>query len=139
MRRHLQVLCEHYGIELGDRLSDLRGHRLPMRRPGNGAARAAARSSSATPPVPLDPVSGDGIHEALVTRAARRRAHARAPRRRDRETLEPYECAVRRGARSTSPRPAGRAKVALDRYPRAVFAVMRLPVTLGRAREAPAR
>jgi hypothetical protein len=44
------------------------------------------------------------------------------------ETLEPYEWAVRRELDPLAS--AGwSAKVALDRYPRAVFALLRLPVT----------
>src|SRR5207244_10198032 len=41
LRRHLRLLCEHYGIELRQ-LSDLRGHRLPMRRPATVLARGRA-------------------------------------------------------------------------------------------------
>jgi hypothetical protein len=43
-------------------------------------------------------------------------------------TLEPYDAAVRRELDPLASAGWG-AKVALDRYPRAVFAVMRLPVT----------
>ena len=46
LREHLRVLCEHYGIE-PDELSNLRGHRLPMRRSADDVrARARARSSA---------------------------------------------------------------------------------------------
>src|SRR5207249_656996 len=65
LRRHLRVLCEQHGIELR-RLTDVRGHRLPMRRPGTVLARGRALVAGDAAGV-LDPVSGDGIYEALVT------------------------------------------------------------------------
>jgi flavin-dependent dehydrogenase len=127
LRHHLRVLCEHYGIESG-RLSDLRGHRLPMRRPGtvlaHGRALVIGDAAGA-----VDPVSGDGIYEALVT-ARLAAEHTLALLNRTAETLDPYELAVRRELDPLAS--AGwSAKVALDRYPRAVFAVLRVPVTWG--------
>lgn len=71
LRRHLRVLCEHYGIELRE-LSDLPGHRLPMRTPATILARGRALLIGDAAGA-LDPVSGDGICEALV--AARLAAH----------------------------------------------------------------
>src|SRR5439155_18804803 len=41
LRRHLRVLCEQHGIELR-RLTDVRGHRLPMRRSGTVLTRCRA-------------------------------------------------------------------------------------------------
>jgi len=125
LRRHLRVLCEHYGIELR-RLSDLRGHRLPMRRPGTVLARGRALVIGDAAGA-IDPVSGDGIYEALVT-ARLAAEHMLALLDGTAETLEPYESAVRRELDPLAS--AGwSAKVALDRYPRAVFAVLRVPVT----------
>jgi geranylgeranyl reductase family protein len=125
LRRHLRVLCEHYGIELR-RLSDLRGHRLPMRRPGTVLARGRALLIGDAAGA-IDPVSGDGIYEALVT-ARLAAEHTLALLDGAAETLEPYAWAVRRKLDPLAS--AGwSAKVALDRYPRAVFAVLRLPVT----------
>ncbi len=94
LRRHLRVLCEHYGIELRQ-LSDLRGHH--------------------------------GIYEALVT-ARLAAEHTLDLLRGGATSLEPYDAAVRRELDPLASAGWG-AKVALDRYPRAVFAVMRLPVT----------
>src|SRR5437879_4150012 len=59
LRQHLRVLCEHYGIQLGE-LTNLRGHRLPMRRPATVLARGRALLVGDAAGV-LDPVSGDGI------------------------------------------------------------------------------
>jgi flavin-dependent dehydrogenase len=119
LRDHLRVLCDHYAIGL-DELRQLRGHRLPMRRPETRLAHDRALLVGDAAGV-LDPVSGDGIYEALVT--ARLAAdHVLA------DDLAGYEPAVRRELDPLSSAGWG-AKKALDRFPRAVFAIMRLPVT----------
>ncbi len=125
LRRHLQVLCEHYGVELRQ-LSDLRGHRLPMRRPATVLARGRALVVGDAAGA-LDPVSGDGIYEALVT-ARLAAEHTLELLVGCATSLQPYDAAVRRELDPLASAGWG-AKVALDRYPRAVFAVMRLPVT----------
>jgi flavin-dependent dehydrogenase len=119
LRQHLRVLCEHYGIELRH-LAELRGHRLPMRRPETVLARGRALLVGDAAGV-LDPVSGDGIYEALVT-ARLATEHFLEDR------LENYEAAVRAELDPLASAGWG-AKKALDRFPRAVFTVMRLPVT----------
>jgi flavin-dependent dehydrogenase len=119
LRQHLRVLCEHHGIELR-RLTDVRGHRLPMRRSGTVLARGRALLIGDAAGV-LDPVSGDGIYEALVT--ARLAAEHVLE-----DTLGAYSDAVHRELDPLSAAGWG-AKLALDRFPRAVFAIMRLPVT----------
>ncbi len=125
LRRHLRILCEHYGIELRQ-LSNLRGHRLPMRRPATVLARGRALLVGDAAGA-LDPVSGDGIYEALVT--ARLAAEQTLELLQgDATSLEPYEAAVHRELDRLAAAGWG-AKVALDHYPRVVFAVMRLPVT----------
>ena len=125
LRRHLQVLCEHYGIE-PDELSGVRGHRLPMRRRETVLAHGRALLVGDAAGV-LDPVSGDGIYEAFVTgRLASEHVFALLEGRVD--GLEPYDESVRRQLDPLSSAGWG-AKKALDRFPRAVFAVMRLPVT----------
>jgi geranylgeranyl reductase family protein len=125
LRRHLRVLCEHHGIELRQ-LTDVRGHRLPMRRPGTLLARGRAVLVGDAAGV-LDPVSGDGIYEALVTSrlAAEQTLELLAGRA---HTLEPYDNAVQRELNPLASAGWG-AKLALDRFPRSVFALMRLPVT----------
>jgi geranylgeranyl reductase family protein len=125
LRRHLQILCEHYGIEVRQ-LSDLRGHRLPMRRPATVLARGRALVVGDAAGA-LDPVSGDGIYEALVT-ARLAAQHTVDLLEGGATSLEPYAAAVHRELDQLASAGWG-AKVALDRYPRAVFAVMRLPVT----------
>jgi geranylgeranyl reductase family protein len=125
LRQHLGVLCDHYGIELR-RLSELRGHRLPMRRPQTALARGRALLVGDAAGV-LDPVSGDGIYEAFVT-ARLATDHTLALLEGRIEHLESYGSAVRHQLDPLSSAGWG-AKKALDRFPRAVFTVMRLPVT----------
>jgi geranylgeranyl reductase family protein len=119
LRDHLRRLCLHYGIEFAD-LQQLRGHRLPMRRPQTRLADGRAVLVGDAAGV-VDPVSGDGIYEALVT--ARLAAEHIVS-----GELEAYEAAVRTRLDPLSSAGWG-AKKALDRFPRAVFAIMRLPVT----------
>ena len=119
LRAHLRVLCEHYGIELRE-VSGLRGHRLPMRRRETLLARGRALLVGDAAGV-LDPVSGDGIYEAFVTsRLAAEHVLA--------GTIDEYDAAVRHELDPLSSAGWG-AKQALDRFPRTVFALMRLPVT----------
>jgi geranylgeranyl reductase family protein len=119
LRAHLKLLCDHYGIGL-DELSNLRGHRLPMRRPETRLGRGRALLVGDAAGV-LDPVSGDGIYEALVS-GKLAADHILAG------NVEEYERAVHERLDPLSSAGWG-AKKALDRFPRAVFAIMRLPVT----------
>jgi flavin-dependent dehydrogenase len=124
-REHLCVLCERHGIDPAH-VTDTRGHRLPMRRPG---ARLACGHALAVGDAAglVDPVSGDGMYEAFVS--SRLAAAAILDVLEGREaTLGPYESAARRALDPIASAGWG-AKVALDRFPRAVFAIMRLPVT----------
>jgi flavin-dependent dehydrogenase len=125
LRQHLAVLCDHYGVELRQ-LAELRGHRLPMRRPQTALARGRALLVGDAAGV-LDPVSGDGIYEGFVT-ARLATDHTLALLEGRIEHLESYDGAVRRELDPLSSAGWG-AKKALDRFPRAVFTVMRLPFT----------
>jgi geranylgeranyl reductase family protein len=125
LRRHLRVLCEQHGIELRQ-LTDVRGHRLPMRRPGTMLARGRALVAGDAAGV-LDPVSGDGIYEALVT-ARLAAQHILELLEGRTEGLEGYAAAVHMELDPLAAAGWG-AKVALDRFPRSVFTIMRLPVT----------
>lgn len=119
LRERLRELCLAYGVDPTE-VTDLRGHRLPLRRPSTKLARGRALLVGDAAGL-VDPVSGDGIYEAFVS--ARLAAEAIAA-----GMVESYEPALR--ARLDPIASAGwGAKVALDRFPRAVFAVMRLPVT----------
>jgi flavin-dependent dehydrogenase len=116
LRDHLRRLCEAYGVDSSD-LADLQGRRLPIRR-----TRAARRG-----PVLLvgdaaglvDPLSGDGIYEALLS--ARLAAGAILEGR-----LEDYEQELE-AALGRYAATSWKAKLVLDRHPRAAFAIARLP------------
>jgi flavin-dependent dehydrogenase len=118
-RVYLKELCERHGIDVRD-VTSLRGHRLPMRRPRTrvGAANALLVGDAAGF---VDPVSGDGMYEAFVS--ARLAAQAILA-----GDLAAYDAAVREALDPIAS--AGwAAKRALDRFPGAVFTIMRLPVT----------
>lgn len=65
LRGHLVRLAEVHGVEM-DALRDLRGHRLPMRRPGAPPARGRVLLVGDAAGL-VDPLSGDGIYEAFVS------------------------------------------------------------------------
>src|SRR5213596_2042940 len=65
LREHLRTLCARYSFGAED-LTNVRGHRLPMRRSRTRFSQGRALLVGDAAGV-LDPVSGDGIYEALVT------------------------------------------------------------------------
>jgi geranylgeranyl reductase family protein len=124
-RELLRVLCEHHGIDYAH-VTEIRGHRLPMRRPATRLARDDALVVGDAAGF-VDPVSGDGMYEAFVGSRLASAAildvlEGRAL------SVRPYETAARRVLDPVASAGWG-AKVALDRFPRATFAIMRLPVT----------
>jgi geranylgeranyl reductase family protein len=125
LRSELRRLCEEYGVD-PEAAVDVRGYRLPMRLGGTTLARGTTAVIGDAAGL-VDPFSGDGMYEAflsarLVTEAALDVLAGRA------ETLEPYQAAVER--RITPLTRAGwGAKRAFERFPRATYALARLPVT----------
>jgi geranylgeranyl reductase family protein len=125
IRDHLRRLCTEHGVDV-DELTDVRGHRLPLRRPESVLARGRAALVGDAAGL-VDPVSGDGIYEAFFS--ARLAAAATIDLLEGRAgSLEPYHPVVTRALAPVAAAGWG-AKVALDRFPRAVFALMRLPMT----------
>jgi geranylgeranyl reductase family protein len=125
LRDDLRRLCVEHGVD-AEELTDVRGHRLPLRRPGTMLARGRAAVVGDAAGL-VDPVSGDGMYEAFFS--ARLAAAATIDLLEGRaDGLEPYHAVVTRALGPVAAAGWG-AKVALDRYPRAVFALMRLPVT----------
>ena len=121
LREHLKRACEAHGLEPED-LEELRGHRLPLRRPGTRIAgeRALVVGDAAGL---IDPVSGDGMYECFVSgrlaaAAVMELLSGRA------STLLPYEQAV---SNELAPlhRASWKLKQALDRWPRASWQVAR--------------
>jgi geranylgeranyl reductase family protein len=123
LREHLDRACEGYGLSRR-RLSSVRGYRLPMRGPGerpvHGRVLAVGDAAGL-----VDPFSGDGIYEALVS--ARLAAEVTLDLLAGRaEDLEPY---AGRLAQELDPLTSAGwgAKVAFDRYPKLTYALTRTP------------
>jgi geranylgeranyl reductase family protein len=124
LREHLERACAGYGLP-SERLEALRGYRLPMRRPGDRAVHGRALLIGDAAGL-VDPLSGDGIYEALVSsrlasQAALDLLAGRA------ETLEPYQPAVDAALAGTLSA-SWKAKLALERFPRLVFGIARIPL-----------
>jgi geranylgeranyl reductase family protein len=126
LREHLARICEGHGLD-PEALASLRGHRLPMRRPGTKIA--GERSLLVGDAAGLvDPVSGDGMYECFVS--SRLAAVAildllagRAP------TLARYEAAVD-DALAPLHRASWRLKQALDRWPQTSWRLARTPLVM---------
>src|SRR3954469_9592134 len=121
LRTHLRRLCEAHGLEPAE-LSSLRGHRLPLRRPGVRIAGERALLVGDAAGL-IDPVSGDGMYECFVSSrlAAAAVLDLLAGRA---QTLEPYEAAVD-GALMPLHNASWKLKRALDRWPRASWRIAR--------------
>ena len=117
LRDHLARLARAHGIA-PDRVTDVRGHRLPMRRLGTpaGVGRALLVGDAAGL---VDPLSGDGMYEAFVS--ARLAADAIVSGELDGYTAALSAALDRHAAASWA------AKRAFDRYPRTVYAAARAP------------
>jgi geranylgeranyl reductase family protein len=117
LREHLGRLARAHGLDL-DVLTELKGHRLPMRRLGTPAGKGRVLLVGDAAGL-VDPLSGDGMYEAFVS--ARLAADAVLT-----GDLEGYTSALaavldRHAAASWT------TKRAFDRYPRTVFAATRAP------------
>ena len=124
LRAHLHRLCRVHGIP-EDSLTDVRGHHLPLRRPGSVAARDRLALVGDAAGL-VDPVSGDGIYEAALSArlAAENALDILAGRATD---FGPYAGELRRRL-AVQARASWRAKTALDRFPRTTFALLRFPL-----------
>jgi geranylgeranyl reductase family protein len=127
LREHLRRLCEAHRVSADD-LQEVRGYRLPLRSPQSTLARGRALVVGDAAGL-IDPVSGDGMFEGFLS--SRYAAGAVLDLLADRaESLDAY-----------GPRLATRlathlwaswgVKVALDRFPRATFALASTPVVWG--------
>ena len=116
LRAHLRRLCVEHGID-DAKLTDLHGRRLPIRRT-TGVSRGPVLLVGDAAGL-VDPLSGDGIYEALLS--ARLAAAAILSGR-----LDEYDARLR----ATLGRFADtswKAKLVLDRHPRAAFEIARMP------------
>ena len=124
LREHLARLCEVYRLKV-DELTGLRGHRLPMRRPEAVLAKGRAAVIGDAAGL-VDPFSGDGIYEALLSAKLVSEAALDVLAGRQ-ETLEPYHDALTAklaGLLSSS----WKLKRAIDRFPRLGLAIVRAPI-----------
>jgi flavin-dependent dehydrogenase len=116
LREHLRRLCDAHGVDMSG-LTDLHGRRLPIRR--TSAARRGPVLLAGDAAGLVDPLSGDGIYEALLS--ARLAAATILENRLD-DYEQELEAALGRYAETS-----WKAKLVLDRHPRAAFAIARLP------------
>jgi geranylgeranyl reductase family protein len=121
LRAHLDRLARGHGVDSSE-LTEVRGHRLPMRAPGARAARDRVLLVGDAAGL-VDPLSGDGMYEAFVS--ARLAADAIAAGR-----PHEYEAALS----ATLDRHAAaswKAKHVADRYPWACLWALRAPGVFG--------
>jgi len=123
LRAHLARLCREHGIP-SDALREVRGYRLPLRRPGSSPARGRTALVGDAAGL-VDPVSGDGIYEALLSAqlAADAALDIIAGRASD---FDRYAEELRR-ALALSAAASWRAKLALERFPKLSFALLQAP------------
>ncbi len=127
LRDHLRRLCNEHGVP-HERVESLRGHRLPLRRAGSVAARGRAVLVGDAAGL-VDPLSGDGMYEAFVSsRFAAELVLDLLAGKVDR--LDGYTDRLSRALGPVAAASWG-AKIAFDRYPRATFALGRLPPAWG--------
>ena len=121
LRTHLRRLCEAHGLDTTE-LTELRGHRLPLRRPGTPiAGRRALLVGDAAGLV--DPVSGDGMYECFVS-ARLAAAAVLELLAGTAASLEPYQRAVESELEPLH-RASWKLKRALDAWPRASWRLAR--------------
>jgi geranylgeranyl reductase family protein len=117
LRDHLDRLARIHGVDPSE-LTEVRGHRLPMRRLGAPAARGRALLVGDAAGL-VDPLSGDGIYEAFVSSKL---AAASILAARPDEYEGALSVALDRHATAS-----WKAKRAVDRYPRACLWALRAP------------
>jgi len=117
LRDHLERLARAYGLGF-DALTEVKGHRLPMRRLGTAAADGRVLLVGDAAGL-VDPLSGDGMYEAFVS--AQLAASAVLAGKLAGYTAALSAALDRHAAASWA------AKRAFDRYPRTVFTMARAP------------
>ena len=115
IREHLKRVCEAHGLE-AEKLEGLRGHRLPLRRPGVRIAGERALCVGDAAGL-IDPVSGDGMYECFVSARLATDAILAGG-------LAGYQAAVEAELGALH-RASWKLKQALDRWPRASWRIAR--------------
>jgi geranylgeranyl reductase family protein len=126
LREHLHRLCREHGIP-EETLVDVRGHHLPLRRPGSAAARGRIALVGDAAGL-IDPISGDGIYEALLSARLAAAAALDIVAGRSADFSSYAGELQRRLAIQTAA--SWRAKLALERFPRTTFTLLRAPLAL---------
>jgi geranylgeranyl reductase family protein len=121
LRDHLATLCAHHGVAADD-LSDLRGHKLPMRRTWGLTARGRAAVVGDAAGL-VDPLSGDGMFEAFLSSKLASDAALDVLAGRV-AGMEPYSARLRR-ALAGHVATAWGAKLMLERAPRLTWVGLR--------------
>ena len=125
LRAELRRMCEAYGID-PDAASETRGYRLPLRLPGTRLACGTTAVIGDAAGL-VDPFSGDGMYEAFLSAQLVAEAALAVLAGREQD-LSAYEAAVERRIVPLT-RAGWGAKRAFERFPRATYALARLPVT----------
>lgn len=125
LRAHLRRLLREHGLP-EESVRGLRGHRLPLRRPGFRSARGRALLVGDAAGL-VDPVSGEGIYGAFLSAELAAGAtldllDGRA------DGLDAYDDALARALGPTVAVSFG-GRAVLDRFPRLGFALLRAPLT----------
>jgi flavin-dependent dehydrogenase len=118
LREHLARFCREYDIPESS-LEDVRGYRLPLVQPHARLAKGRVALLGDAAGL-VDPLSGDGMYEAFLSAKLATGAVLAGG------DLESYDRELRR-ALSSQLAAAWGAKVALDRFPRLTYAVVRTP------------
>jgi geranylgeranyl reductase family protein len=127
LREHLERACAGYGVP-AERLESLRGYRLPMRGLRDPVSRGHALLVGDAAGL-VDPLSGDGMYEAFVS--ARLAAETALELLDGRAaTLDAYALRLE-AALARTLAASWKAKYALERFPRLVYGVARLPLVWG--------
>jgi geranylgeranyl reductase family protein len=121
LRDHLAAVCAAHGL-VPEQLENVRGHRLPLRRPGTRVAGERALLVGDAAGL-IDPVSGDGMYECFVSAGLATAAIGDLLAGRA-ASLEPYGVALD-AELAPLHRASWKLKRALDRWPRASWQVAR--------------
>jgi geranylgeranyl reductase family protein len=117
LREHLARFCREYDIPESS-LEDVRGYRLPLVHPRARLAKGRVALLGDAAGL-VDPLSGDGMYEAFLSAKLATEAVLAGD-------VESYDRELRR-ALSSQLSAAWGAKVALDRFPKLTYAVVRTP------------
>ena len=121
LRAHLDELARRHDVDPAA-LTEVRGHRLPMRRPGTQAHHGRVLLVGDAAGL-VDPLSGDGMYEAFTSAALAAEAVLT-------DSIPAYTQGLA-GALDRHATASWAAKRALDRHPRLVFAAARSPGVFG--------